>query len=288
MIGHCRWDPRHVSTQPLRLVSLVPSLSELLVAIGLREQLVGRTGFCIHPAEALRSIPKIGGTKDVNLDRLRALAPTHVLVNIDENRLETVQAIEAWPATERPQVVVTHPGGPEDVPALIETLARRLADGPGLSPTQRQTVLQRAARLRGEVEAELALTTPDSVHPERVLYLIWRQPWMTVARDTYLSRMLARVGWATWPDTLGGPQGAARYPVVQGGEPWLAEVDRVLLSSEPYAFGPAHFAEAQALCPRARVALVDGEALSWYGPRTVSGLRLLRQLRAGATVADAA
>jgi hypothetical protein len=111
-----------------------------------------------------------------------------------------------------------------------------------------------------------------------VLYLIWREPWMTVARDTYIARMLAQVNWHTLPGIDGGPHGAARYPVVQGDEPWLAEVQQVLLSSEPYAFGPQHLEEARALCPNAQARLVDGELLSWYGPRAAAGLRYLRAL----------
>ena len=85
-----------------RIASLVPSLTELLFALGLGTRLVARTGFCIRPADAVRDVPKVGGTKDVNLDRLRRLAPTHVLVNIDENRRETVDAIGVWPPAERP------------------------------------------------------------------------------------------------------------------------------------------------------------------------------------------
>ena len=105
-----------------RIASLVPSLTELAAALGLSGQLVGRTGFCVHPAEVVRDIPKLGGTKDVSLERLRAVRPTHVLVNVDENRLETVQALEDWPAAERPALVVTHPGRPQDVPALIHSV----------------------------------------------------------------------------------------------------------------------------------------------------------------------
>jgi hypothetical protein len=115
---------------------------------------------------------------------------------------------------------------------------------------------------------------------QKVLYLIWREPWMTVARDTYISRMLARVSWQTWPALDGGPTGAARYPVLNGNEPWLAEVQQVLLSSEPYRFIDVHLAQAQALCPAAQVRLVDGELLSWYGPRAAEGLRYLRGLAA--------
>jgi hypothetical protein len=103
---------------------------------------------------------------------------------------------------------------------------------------------------------------------------------MTVARDTYISRLLACAGWRTLPARDGGAHGAARYPRLAGDEPWLDAVREVLLSSEPYAFGASHVAEAQALCPGARVRLVDGELLSWYGPRTAAGLRYLRELSA--------
>jgi hypothetical protein len=101
---------------------------------------------------------------------------------------------------------------------------------------------------------------------------------MTVARDTYIAALLAEVGWQTLPDLTGGDHGAARYPVLTGAEPWLAAVDRVLLSSEPYRFGPEHLAEAQALCPQARVQLVDGERLSWWGVRGAAGLAYARGL----------
>ncbi len=111
-----------------------------------------------------------------------------------------------------------------------------------------------------------------------MLYLIWHDPWMTVARDTYISRMLERIGWQTWPAVDGGASGAARYPVLQGDEPWLAKVRRVLLSSEPFAFDEAHARAAQSLCPQARVQRVDGELLSWYGVRAVAGLSYLGEL----------
>jgi ABC-type Fe3+-hydroxamate transport system substrate-binding protein len=247
----------------MRIASLVPSLTELLFALGLGPFVVARTGFCVHPAEAL-AVPKVGGTKDVNLEKLRQLAPTHVLVNIDENRAETAQALRAFV----PEVLVTHPGGPHDVCALIAQLAAAFDCVPG--------VAARAAALRTELEQELAQTRHGADVP--VLYLIWRQPWMTVARDTYISRLLACAGWQTLPALAGGPHGAARYPQLAGHEPWLADVRELLLSSEPYAFTAAHIAEAQALCPRARVRLVDGELLSWYGPRTAAGLRYLRTL----------
>lgn len=272
----------------LKIASLVPSLTELLIALGLSGQLVGRTGFCIHPAEVVRSIPKLGGTKDVLLDRLRSLAATHLVVNVDENRLDTVRAVEAWPASERPQLVVTHPGGPEDVVALIDQMVALFAAWPGLPAELRVALHRRAEVLQAELRDELAATQPAGRRPQSVLYLVWRGPWMTVARDTYIARMLARVRWSSWPAVDGGERGAARYPVLRGDEAWLADIDQLLLSSEPYAFTEAHRAEAAALCPNAQVHLVDGEALSWYGPRTASGLRLLRRLADGVAASSVA
>ena len=257
-----------------RIASLVPSLTELVSALGLGLQLVARTGYCIHPADSVRSVPKVGGTKDVNLAKLEGLRPTHVLVNIDENRRETVDAIRAWPPEAVPQIVVTHPLGPEDNLALVAQLAACFAHVAG--------VREHAAALTAALQHELVQTRAADWPEQRVLYLIWREPWMTVARDTYLSRMLSRVNLQTLPDVLGGATGAARYPVLTGTEPWLAQVQQVLLSSEPYTFGEQHFDEARRLCPNARVRLVDGEMLSWFGARAVPGLRYLRALAATA------
>jgi ABC-type Fe3+-hydroxamate transport system substrate-binding protein len=252
----------------MRIASLVPSLTELLLELGLRDVLVARTGFCTHPASMVRHVPKVGGTKDVNLAKLRSLAPTHVLVNIDENRREAVEAIRAWP--DAPQIVVTHPLAPEDNLALIESMAALFGAHPG--------VTERAAALMHALRRELDLTHPGVTPPKHVLYLIWHDPWMTVARDTYIAAMLARVGWHTLPDVHGGDAGAARYPVVHGDEPWLTDVQHVLLSSEPYAFSAQHLADARTLCPNAQARLVDGELLSWYGARAVPGLRYLREI----------
>ena len=251
---------------PPRIACLVPSVTELLAALGLAPCLVARTGYCIHPADLLAGVAKVGGTKDVNLAKLKRLAPSHVVVNIDENRAETVAALREFV----PEIVVTHPCGPEEVVALIAQMAKTFAAVPG--------VAERAAALGAELQTELCATTPAARPAVPVLYLIWREPWMTVARDTYIARLLARVNWCTLPNVDGGERGASRYPGLTGREAWLAEVQEVLLSSEPYAFAQEHVREAQALCPQARIRLVDGELLSWYGPRTAAGLRYLRQL----------
>ncbi|MBQ0934182.1 helical backbone metal receptor [Ideonella paludis] len=250
-----------------RIASLVPSLTELLFALGLGPWVVARTGFCIHPAAEAGAVPKVGGTKDVNVAKLRRLAPTHVLVNVDENRLETVAALREFV----PHIIVTHPCGPEDNLGLLAQMAEHFGHLPPVLP--RVQTLERELQ---QALAEVSAAAPEP--PPKVLYLIWREPWMTVARDTYISRLLARVGAQTWPAVEGGPHGAGRYPVLQGDEPWLAAIEEVWLSSEPYQFTEQHLAAAQTLCPNARVRLVDGELLSWYGPRAAAGLRYAAEL----------
>ncbi len=258
---------RHAPAGPdARIVSLVPSLTELVFELGLGDRLVGRTGFCVHPHEALRGVPKVGGTKDVKLERIRELAPTHVLVNMDENRRETVDALAAFV----PHIVVTHPNTPQDNLALFALLGGVFG------------VEDAAARLADELRAALAeaVALRRTLADERVLYLIWREPWMTVARDTYIAATLAEVGWHTLPAVEGGETGAARYPAFDWGAPWLADVARVLLSTEPYRFREAHLPEVEALARRPAL-LVDGEMVSWYGSRAARGLRWLIALRRG-------
>ena len=242
-----------------RIVSLVPSLTETVVDMGLGASLVGRTGFCVHPREALRAIPKLGGTKDVHIDRLCALEPTHVLVNIDENRRECVEEI----ARRVPHVVVTHPCAPEDNAALY-----RLLGGIFGRPEQ-------ARRLCKELDAALAAaqSVSESLPPESVLYLIWREPWMGVAPGTYISATLARVGWISWP-----PEPAPRYPEVSLKRAIEAGVQRLLLSTEPYRFRSMH---ADELSEKHAVAanLIDGTLASWYGSRAPRALHALAALR---------
>ncbi|MCG2585725.1 helical backbone metal receptor [Massilia sp. TS11] len=238
-----------------RIVSLVPSVTEMLCDFGLAPQLVGRTGFCVHPAEQVRAIAKVGGTKDVNLDKLRRLAPSHVVVNIDENEKPTVDQIAAMGA----RIVVTHPLAPRDNLALAALLG-------GVFCRQAE-----AAAWSAQFSAALAGLRPGT--PRRVLYCIWKDPWMTVSRDTYIANMLASIGWQV--PTLG----TARYPAFDWTPQLLAELDLILLSSEPYRFTEA---DATALAAELGkpVWLVDGEMLSWYGTRALAGLHYLQALAA--------
>jgi ABC-type Fe3+-hydroxamate transport system substrate-binding protein len=250
------------ATAGARIACLVPSITELLFDLGLGPRLVARTGYCIHPRDAVASVPKVGGTKTVNLPKLRRLAPTHCIVNIDENEKPTVDALRAFV----PQLIVTHPQAPEDNLALFDLL------GGVFGAHERAQAL--AARWRAAHEALRARSRP----PRRVLYLIWQDPWMTVARDTYISRMLALVGWHTLPATAAPTQGAARYPKLTLREPWLRDVQEVLLPTEPYAFTAQDADALRRALPWAGVRFVDGELCSWYGSRSIVGLQYLAAL----------
>jgi ABC-type Fe3+-hydroxamate transport system substrate-binding protein len=255
----------HRPTHDARIVSLVPSITELLFDLGLGARVVGRTGFCVHPAPAVRDVPKVGGTKDVRLDALRALAPTHVIVNVDENEAEAVEAMRSFV----PNIVVTHPNAPEDNLALF-TLMGALFGAEA-----------RAEAMSAALRRELDLCGTTEWPREEVLYLIWKDPWMTVAADTYIARTLARVGWqVTTPS--GGWAGAARYPRVDDIAAAAAAVGRVLLSTEPYLFTEQDAAELRAAAG-ARVELIDAEMTSWYGSRAIRGLAYLRARRAAST-----
>jgi ABC-type Fe3+-hydroxamate transport system substrate-binding protein len=254
---------RHEPAPDARIVCLVPSITELLCELGLAGRLVGRTGFCIHPRAAVAAIPKVGGTKDVNIEKIRQLAPTHVVVNIDENEKPTVDRLAEFV----PHVVVTHPLAPRDNLALARLMG-------GIFGAR-----DAAARWCAAFEAEYAALRKDEKTrppgpPRTVLYCIWQDPWMTVSSDTYIANMLAELGWR-----LPALEDQARYPRFAWSEQLVGQLDAVLLSTEPYRFTEAH-ADALEKQIGIPVLLVDGEMMSWYGSRALQGVRYLRQLRA--------
>ena len=246
---------------PPRIVSLVPSITELLFALDLAGEVVGRTTYCIHPAAELARVQTVGGTKHVRLDMLRALAPTHVIVNIDENLREDVEAMRAFV----PHIIVTHPLAPTDNLALYRLLGaifHRQAQAEHL-----------CSAFESELEQTLALA--EDLPVRRVLYLIWRKPWMSVSRETYISQTLALIHWLTLPE-----QSEARYPDVDLNGAAIQEANLVLFSSEPFPFKDRHMNEFRSAvdCSGKRLALLDGTMSSWYGSRAIEGLRYLRVL----------
>ncbi|GBG02176.1 ABC transporter substrate-binding protein [Azospira sp. I13] len=244
----------------LRIVSLVPSITELLVDLGLGDRLVGRTGFCVHPREFLQTVPKVGGTKGFDAEKIRALAPSHVIVNVDENRREEVEALAAFV----PHIVVTHPLGPDDNPALYRLMGELFG---------RQEAAAALCADYAAARRELA-DTAAALPREAVLYLIWKKPWMSIGRDTYIARMLAAAGWDSLPDAV-----EPRYPEVA--LDLARQAGRILLPSEPYPFRDKDAQElaADPVTGGTPVLAVDGEMISWYGSRAIAGLRYLAALR---------
>ncbi len=243
-----------------RIVSLVPSITELVADLGLADQLVGRTQWCIHPKDVVDSIPTLGGTKKINLEKLRALDATHIILNIDENTREMADAI----AKIVPNIIVTHPIDPRDNLGLYRLI------GGIFGKNEEAEVLCGAFEDAYQALAETAKSLPE----RRVLYLIWKDPWMTVSPDTYIARTLDLINWKSIGD------GGSRYPEIAIDAALVADTDLVLFSSEPYAFTDAHvgaFAEAFG-CPVEKLLLVDGEMTSWYGSRAIRGLGYLGEM----------
>ncbi|PRC90629.1 helical backbone metal receptor [Solimicrobium silvestre] len=252
----------NVNDSAPRIVSLVPSITELLCDLGLAPHLVGRTGFCIHPHEVVQNIPKIGGTKDVNIEKIRALAPTHLIVNIDENEKPCVEQLAQF----IPHVIVTHPQTLEDNLPLFNLL------GGIFNVTERA---QQLSQQFTDALSALQLSLPVPLISQRVLYCIWKDPWMTVSSNTYIANMLSHIGWQIIPT------GTARYPVFTWSEQLVNDIDLVLLSSEPYRFTEQHVDALEQQCGKP-VLLLDGEMISWYGSRSIAGINYLRELVAGA------
>ena len=242
-----------------RIACIVPSLTELLFALGLGDRVVARTGFCVHPRERVKAVMKVGGTKDPDLDKLRGQAPTHLVVNVDENRREDVDAAREFV----PHVIVTHPLAPDDnyrLYALFGAIFGREREARDLDAQFRESLAM--------LDASVA-----RLPRERVLYLVWRKPWMTVARDTYIAATLARAGWDTV--TKVSPR---RYPELTDDDAAWDDADRLLASSEPFAFRER---DARELTQRWHkpAHVIDGEWTSWYGARAIPGLRALATYR---------
>ena len=249
----------------MRIVSLCPSLTELVFDLGLGESLVGRTKFCVHPADRVDAIEKVGGTKNPKVDRIIALAPDLVLLNEEENRRVDAEALQAAGI----QCHVSFPRTALDTAAMVRSIADTIhASDAGERIARdieaRHDRVVRAAKGRDDV---------------RFAYLIWREPWMAVNADTFVSALLADAGgrnvFASRPD---------RYPSITPEELGAADPHVVLLSTEPFPFKPSHADELARLSalPRDRLRIVDGEMLSWHGSRTPDGIDYAEQVIAGA------
>ncbi len=244
----------------MRVVSLVPSLTETLFDVG--AEVVGVTRFCVHPASARQTATVVGGTKTVDVDAVRRLAPGLVVANREENVREQVEAIAAFA-----DVLVTDIATVDDALATIRTLGART--GTALA----------ADALAADIARRFdALDVSDDARPDappvRAAYFIWKDPWMAAGGDTFIHDVLRRGGLANvFADRL-------RYPETTPEEVAALRPDVLLCSSEPFRFRPKHIGALAAACPGAAVRFVDGEAFSWYGSRLRTAPDALAALRA--------
>ena len=240
---------------PMRLVSLCPSLTELVFDLGRGDELVGITDYCVHPADCVGRIESVGGTKTPDVGRIVALEPDLVLLNEEENRVEDADELAA-------AGVRCHASMPRDTgetAGMVRSIGVALGEGERAEEIARD-IEERSARVRRAAEGRA---------PVRFAYLIWRAPWMSVNRETFAHALLAQAGGVNvFADR------AARYPEVTLEELAAEEPELVLLCTEPFPFEERHVRELSAVpgLARAHVRVADGEFLSWHGSRTPDGI----------------
>lgn len=226
----------------MRIISLVPSITELLFDLQLREEVVGLTKFCIHPRERFKALPKVGGTKQVKHEVIAELRPDLIIANREENTREDVERLR-----ENYRVHLTDVNTVADALAMIQEvggLTGRMREANQLS----ESIQLKWQALRGVAGGK------------RVCYAIWENPLVLAGSSTYINDVLS---WCGWENAIATP----RYPECSEGELRAAAPEIMMLSSEPFPFKEKHIAHYRTILPEAEIKLVDGEAFSWYGSR---------------------
>ena len=256
-------DDLVLGAPPARIVSLVPSITETLIDLGVGERLVGITNYCVHPRPVVDGIAKVGGTKGISFEKIGALAPDLILANKEENRKQHIDRLrKTYP------VFVTYPRTVEGAIRMVIDLGRLIG------------CEERAAEIASECSQLLEDAPPSVVGPPlRTACMIWRDPWMAAGSDNYMSELLATVGLVNVFDTADG-----RYPETTLDAVIERAGEVVLLPDEPFEFGAADRAEIESYLAEkkhdARVLLVDGSYLTWFGSRTARGLGYLQAVKA--------
>ena len=223
----------------MKIVSLVPSITEALFDLGLTEnEVIGRTKFCIHPQDKIKNVAVIGGTKNINIDKIKALQPDLILANKEENVKDQVEAL----MTDF-KVTVTNIETIEDNYYLLKNLGKLFG-----KEERAQLFNLKIYEILNQAKLET---------PVKAAYLIWKNPYMTIGSDTFIHRILSEIGFENiFKDKT-------RYPQITHED--LAEADVIMLSSEPFPFKEKHIEELQVFYPDKKIMIVDGEAFSWYG-----------------------
>ncbi|TXB60090.1 ABC transporter substrate-binding protein [Phaeodactylibacter luteus] len=245
---------------PYRIISLVPSQTELLSYLGLGERVVGITKFCVHPQAWYRSKVRVGGTKQVHFDRISALDPDLILANKEENTREMVEALaEDYP------IWVSDVDNLDTALQMIGQIGKIVGKG------------NEAAALAKQVQEGFGRLRQEGEPPLRAAYLIWERPLMVAGGGTFIDDMLCRAGFENVF------RGQPRYP--ESSLESLSELapDVVLLSSEPFPFRQQHIAAYRKALPEAAILLADGELFSWYGSRLLDSPAYFAKLSAEAS-----
>ncbi len=230
---------------PKRIVSMVPSQTELLHNLGLDMEVVGTTKFCVHPQSWFRNKTRIGGTKNVNIEKIASLNPDLIIANKEENEQSQIEALEK-----------IAPVWISDIHNLQQAL--QMIESVGAMVNKKAN----AAKLINEIKAAFEnFKTPfTGEETKTVLYLIWHNPYMTAGSDTFISSMLGLCG-------LTNCVTETRYTNIDIEQIKALNPDFIFLSSEPFPFKPKHIEELQKELPAAKIEMVDGEMFSWYGSR---------------------
>lgn len=244
-----------VPENPMRIVSLVPSQTELICDLGMADRLYGITKFCIHPQEVVKNKTIVGGTKTFRSEAIRVLNPDLIIANKEENDRELLLNLKKH-----------YPVWISDVKNLDE--CRRMISELGSLLSREDD----AAFINRKIDEGFA-SIPKLPRSLRAAYLIWRKPYMTVNADTFIHDIMRRCGL----ENVFAERGE-RYPEISPEELKAADPELILLSSEPYPFSEKHFAELEELLPHASLTLADGEMFSWYGSRMMFAPLYLRKL----------
>ena len=228
---------------PRRIVSLVPSQTELLYDLGLNEEVVGITKFCVHPESWYRQKPRVGGTKTLDFEKIKARAPDLIIGNREENEQAQIEKLMAL-----------YPVWMSDIKTLPEALGMIGQVGALCGKAAK------AAEITTGIREAFAGLPPAQPPPRRTAYFIWSNPWMAAGNDTFIHEMLNICG-------LQNVFNEPRYPEISAERLKQAAPELILLSSEPFPFKDKHRDEFRKICPTAEVCLVDGELFSWYGSR---------------------
>lgn len=227
---------------PKRIISIVPSQTEFLFCLGLDEEIVGITKFCIHPADKFKGIEKVGGTKQLDIEKIKGLRPDLVIANKEENERSQIE-----------ELLNFCPVWISDIYNLNDALDMMERVGALTGKAQE------AKKLSNQIARQFNNITIQQSNL-KTAYFIWRKPYMVAGKNTFIDDMLRRCGLINVFEQY-------RYPEIDTKILIEANPEVILLSSEPYPFKNKHIAELKAIVPNAIIKLVDGEMFSWYGSR---------------------